>query len=545
MLRRTTITIALVGIAVMSLALADTNASGRDTPRALAEAAYVAMGLGTHSSKETDRLRTLITKGAVKQWDPGGSESVDDPLKPDLGTATFIDTWDCTRDSWRTEWVRPRFVSGKRNYTEVYTPAGGYVTGMDVNFGLPRRTIQNGQSPPIHTMSAMRLRALLREQARNHIVILMHEHPERLSSLPEQTSGGKSYPAVQYQDENGTFHVMFDPATHLPAVVRTRDFDAHMGDANYDAAYSDWRSVGSSGRLKVPFRIAYTLNGVSVSDVTVEQVRINESLPADTFAAPPQLEGLAPKPAAAERTPFQWILRRLASGFYLDSDALYMDEGGALALTDVGPNISLVTGGSHNALVVATDDSLVVFDAPGDDGLSKWIINAARQKYPGKSFRYVVLTHHHLDHTGGIRAYAAEGATVVVGKGDGDYFRKVLTAPQTLNEHGVDAVIPRIVEVGSKWSETVGGRVIEAYSLDNPHATGYLIPYVPDANMAFQTDLWIAGLRVPSDPALAAFVNRSARAIVDGLQKAGVTPDKLAGGHGAVGDYADLVRYVE
>ena len=545
MLRRTTITIALVGMAGMSLALANRNASGRDTPQALAEAAYIAMGLGTHSSEETDQLRTLITKGAMKQWDPGGSWSVADPLKPDLGTAAFIDTWDRTSDSWRTEWVRPRFVSGTRNYTEVYRAAGGYVTGMDVNFGLPGRTIQIGQSPPIHTMSAMRLRALLREQARNQIVILMHEHPERLSSLPEQTSGGKSYPAVQYQDENGTFHVMFDPATHLPAVVRTRDFDAHMGDANYDAAYSDWRSVGSSGRLKVPFRIAYTLNGVNVSDVTVEQVRINESLPADTFAAPPQLEGQAPKPAAAERTPFQWILRRLASGFYLDSDALHMDEGSALALTDVGPNISLVTGGSHNALVVATDDSLVVFDAPGDDGLSKWIINAARQKYPGKSFRYVVLTHHHLDHTGGIRAYAAEGATIVVGKGDGDYFRKVLTAPQTLNEHGVDAVIPRIVEVGSKWSETVGGRVIEAYSLDNPHATGYLIPYVPDAKMAFQTDLWIAGLRVPSDPALAAFVNRSARAIVDGLQKAGVTPDKLAGGHGAVGDYADLVRYVE
>jgi glyoxylase-like metal-dependent hydrolase (beta-lactamase superfamily II) len=373
----------------------------------------------------------------------------------------------------------------------------------------------------------------------------MHEHPERLSSLPEQRSGGKSYPTVQYQDENGTFVVMFDAATHLPAVVRTRDFDAHMGDANYDAAYSDWRSVGSSGRVKFPFRVAYTLNGVSIADVTVEQVRVNESLPADTFAAPPQLEGKAPKPAAAEKTPFQWILRRLASGFYLDSDALHMDEGSTLALNDVGPNISLVTGGSHNTLIVATNDSLVAFDAPGDDGLSNWTIHAAREKYPGKSFRYVVLTHHHLDHTGGIRAYAAQGATIVVGKGDGDYFRKVLTAPQTLNRHGVDAVTPRVIEVESKWSETVGGRVIEAYSLDNPHATGYLVPYIPDAKMAFQTDLWIAGMPQPSDPALAAFVKRSARSVVDGLQKSGVTPDKLAGGHGAVGDYADLVRYVE
>jgi glyoxylase-like metal-dependent hydrolase (beta-lactamase superfamily II) len=497
------------------------------------------------SSKGTVELRNVVTKGIVKQWDPGGSQSVTEPLKPDLGTSTFIDTWDRTRGSWRTDWTRPKFVSGTRNYTEVYTRAGGYVAGMDVNFGLPQRTIQEGKSPPIHTMSAVRLRALLREQARNQIVFLMHEHPERLSSFPTQTVGGKRYPAVRYRDDNGTFVVLFDPVTHLPAVVRTRDFDAHMGDANYDAAYSDWRSVGGDGRLKYPFRIAYTLNGVSVADVTVEQVRINEPLPADTFAVPPQLEGQARKPAEPEKTPFQWILRRLASGFYLDSDALHMDDGGTLALTDIGPNISMVTGGSHNALIVATNDSLVAFDAPGDDGLSNWIISAARRKYPGKPFRYVVLTHHHLDHTGGIRAFAAQGAVVVVKKGDGDYFRRVLTAPQSLNMYGVNTVIPRIIEVKDKWRKTVGGRVIEAYSLENSHATNYLVPYIPDARMAFQSDLWVAGIPAPSDPALAAYVRRSGRAIVEGLKKAGITPEKLAGGHGDVQDYADLVRHVE
>jgi hypothetical protein len=63
--------------------------------------------------------------------------------------------------------------------------------------------------------------------------------------------------------------------------------------------------------------------------------------------------------------------------------------------------------------------------------------------------------------------------------------------------------------------------------------------------MAFQSDLSTAGFPVPSDPALAAYVNRSARAIVDGLQKAGVTPDKLAGGHGEVGNYADLVKRIK
>ena len=70
-----------------------------------------------------------------------------------------------------------------------------------------------------------------------------------------QTCGGKSYPAVQYQDDNGTFLVMFDPVTNLPAVVRTRDFDAEMGDANYDAIYSDWRSVGGGGLRRLALKL--------------------------------------------------------------------------------------------------------------------------------------------------------------------------------------------------------------------------------------------------------------------------------------------------
>ena len=95
-LTRMTIAFALVAIAGINPALANTNATERDTPRALAEAAYVAMGLGTHSSNEADQLRTLIVNGAMKQWDPGGSESVADPSKPDSGTSTFTDTWDAT-----------------------------------------------------------------------------------------------------------------------------------------------------------------------------------------------------------------------------------------------------------------------------------------------------------------------------------------------------------------------------------------------------------------------------------------------------------------
>src|SRR5262249_36906315 len=181
-------------------------------------------------------------------------------------------------------------------------------------------------------------------------------------------------PALQFRGDNATYIVMFDPDTKFPAVVRTRDFDDFMGDADYDATFSDWRDAG---KFKVPYHIVYTLNGFKIFDTTIQQVTVNTILAADAFRAPPALRGKAAMPAPIGKVPYQWILRRLASGFYLDSEPLYSDDGSDLALTDVGPNISLVAGGTHNTLVVATNNSLIAFDAPGNDGLSNWVIEAA------------------------------------------------------------------------------------------------------------------------------------------------------------------------
>jgi glyoxylase-like metal-dependent hydrolase (beta-lactamase superfamily II) len=66
---------------------------------------------------------------------------------------------------------------------------------------------------------------------------------------------------------------------------------------------------------------------------------------------------------------------------------------------------------------------------------------------------------HHIDHIGGLRAFAAAGATIVVGKGDGAFYHKVLSAPETLNPYGTKQVPPKVEEVDGKWSTTEGGRM--------------------------------------------------------------------------------------
>jgi glyoxylase-like metal-dependent hydrolase (beta-lactamase superfamily II) len=525
----------LAGAAAISLLAAGSLAwAAGDSPQAIADAGYKAMGM------DGVQARNVVISGTLRAWDPGESESVSDPYTPDWGNSTFTQTIDFMRGSYRGEWVRPRAGNGMRNYTEIVTSEydghpGGYVTGIDVNGGQPSRAIGPANAP-MHTMSGKRLTTTLRELERNDVVEAMHAHLDRVSEIPAQRAGGKTYPAVQYRSDHGTFIVLFDPATHLPAVVRTRDWDVHTGDANYDETLSDWRDVGQG--VKMPFQQLYTINGTKIFEVHLNNVSLNAQVAADAFAAPAQLRGKAAAPQPVGKVPFQWVLRRMGNGFYLDSDALYTDDGQNLRLVDAGPNISFVTGGSHNVLIVASDHYLTAFEAPGDDGMSNQVIEMAAQKYPGKPFRYVVLTHHHIDHTGGLRAFSAQGATVVVGKGNGGFFRKALSAPANLNLYPLKGKPqPKVIEVADKWSVKDGNREIDAFVLDNPHAKGYLMPYVADAKLGFVTDLWNPGAPINQ-------VNPNLVAVVKGVEKFGIKPERFAGGHGGIGNYADLEKAV-
>jgi len=244
---------------------------------ALAEAAFQAMG-----GDKLAGLKALSLDATLQQWDPGESESVSDPLKPDWGKATLHVTRDLEHGLVHNVWARPKASPGLRMYSETITPDAGYVTGIDEKGGVTKRAmVVNGQSE--HTMSSVRLATLLREQERTAVIMEMHRHPDRISGYPTQTVGGKTYPAAQYRGDYGTFIVMFDPATHLPAVVRTRDFDQYYGDSNYEEALSDWQDTGG---IKLPHRAFYTLNAIRIFDVAVNGYPVNPSLPADV---PPTL----------------------------------------------------------------------------------------------------------------------------------------------------------------------------------------------------------------------------------------------------------------
>ena len=272
-------------------------------------------------------------------------------------------------------------------------------------------------------------------------------------------------------------------------------------------------------------------------DCKITDVAFDAPVSADRFAAPAAVMAGAPGPATGS-VPYQWVLRRPFIGVYMDSESVSFDAQSSpgLRLNELAPGVFHQVGGTHNSLIVEMSDYLIVFDAPVSDGQSNWTIAALKAKYPEKPIRYLVLTHHHMDHAGGLRAFAVQGATLVVGKGAAEHYRKVLTAPWRRNPDLLERDLggTRIIEVADRQDFSDGKRRVSAYLFENPHVAGMLIGYVADARIAFVADVYSPGVPLPPK------INPMLASVVNAVKRTGIDPLTIAGGHGSTGPYAPL-----
>ena len=371
-------------------------------------------------------------------------------------------------------------------------------------------------------MSGIRLAAHLRERERASPRLLARalEDPQSIAALPDQQVGRAVVAGGRDQDPGRHVHGPVRPhGRNLPAVVRTRDVDNVYGDSNYDLILSDWKDVG--GGAKRAHTLSFQLNGVEVQRLTLKQVTLDPPIPPDTFAVSDDVKAKA-KTAASE-APYQWVLRRMFLGRFLDSDKVYYPENGGFRLVELAPNVQHVVGGSANNLIVAMKDGIVIFDAPVDEGQSRWVIDAAKAKYPGKPIKQLVLTHHHMDHSGGTRAYVAEGAEIVIPGQARPFVEKMIQAehkmsPDALAKQPKPAKIVDVKDTMSLKDDTVE---INLYNIPNPHADGMIIGHVVGPNL-----VWVTDLISPRGP-----ISRSPNttAVGDALRKASITGSTIVG----------------
>jgi glyoxylase-like metal-dependent hydrolase (beta-lactamase superfamily II) len=174
--------------------------------------------------------------------------------------------------------------------------------------------------------------------------------------------------------------------------------------------------------------------------------------------------------------------------------------GGAPAPAAPGPTSEKLAdgvyriNGAYNALAIEFKDHIVLFEGGAQSEMrSQAIIAEAKKVIPNKPIRYSILTHHHFDHSSGLPAVVAEGATIITHDVNRAFLEKALNAPRTLlpDSMSKSGKKPKIETVAEKRVLQDETRIVEIYHVTGlPHADGMLMVYLPKEKILAYADMF-------------------------------------------------------
>ena len=210
----------------------------------------------------------------------------------------------------------------------------------------------------------------------------------------------------------------------------------------------------------------------------------------------------------------------------------------------LGDGVWLIAGGSHHSVAVEFADYVTIIEAPLNEERSLAVIDEVNRLIPRKPIRFIVTTHHHWDHLGGLRAYVHEGATVITHHDNKPYYQEILRAgPWTLEPDRFSLYPPEEWSEGyifetlsEKYVLADQTRTVELYNVQGlAHAAGMLIAYIPSEKIVVQADLYFPGAPAP---------NASARTFQRTLQRLNLDVETIVGIHDDPTPMSQFVEFV-
>jgi glyoxylase-like metal-dependent hydrolase (beta-lactamase superfamily II) len=278
-----------------------------------------------------------------------------------------------------------------------------------------------------------------------------------------------------------------------------------MGDMHILATYSGWKDFGGA---MVPAKIVQTRGGWPFFEVDVTAAKAN----------PPELATLAPAPAPPAG-------RGGGGGGAPGGGA---PPAMTVTTEKLGDGVyRLTTGpGSYDSLVVDFKDYVMMLEAGQSEARALAYVAETKKLFPNKPIRYVMNTHPHSDHTGGLPVLVAEGATIITAKNNEAFFDKALNTPRTLLNDTL-AKNPKKAKIEAVTGKKVysdGTHTVEMYHVSPvPHSNGLMIAYLPKEKVVFQGDF---SLPAPGQPG-----NDHVKALVPILEKMNLDFDRYINVH--------------
>ena len=210
----------------------------------------------------------------------------------------------------------------------------------------------------------------------------------------------------------------------------------------------------------------------------------------------------------------------------------------------------LLGGGSHNSVAVEFRDHVAVIEAPLNEERSLAVIEEVMSLVPNKPIRFIVNTHHHWDHLGGLRSYVHEGATVITHEGNRSYYQEVLRARPWLLKPDRFSLFPP-----EEWSEGyIFETVREKYILADEtrtvelhhvqgldHVAGMLIAYFPKEKLVVEADLYTPSRPGDQSPRTPSASNRT---FYQNLQRLNLDVETIVPIHGRPTPISELVDFL-
>ena len=276
------------------------------------------------------------------------------------------------------------------------------------------------------------------------------------------------------------------------------------GDTKVQTHFSGYRDFAG---IKFPGKIVQYQDGNPTLDLDITAVRVNQPLNIQT-------------PENVRTNPVQVKVEKAADGVWY------------------------ITGGSHHSALIEMKDYLIVVEAPYGDERSAAVIAEVKKTVPGKPIRYVVNTHHHFDHSSGVRAYALEGATIVTHEINRAFFERAAAnsrnfSPDRLAKSGKKPVFQAM---GDNMVLTDGSRSVELYQIvGNPHHQGLVMAYLRKEKLLIEADAFTpgpAGAEPPKVPNPFS-VNLEAQ-----VRRLNLDVDRILPIHGRIVPYSELIAVV-
>ena len=318
------------------------------------------------------------------------------------------------------------------------------------------------------------------------------------------TLDGKTCTALSFAEPGRFSATAYVNAAGMVERVDSRQPSPVMGDTAAVTIYSGYKDFSG---VKFPTRIKQSMGGADVLDINISEVQAN--VPAGV-PAPDGVKQFKENVATSPAADGVWFL----------------------------------AGGSHNSVLIEMKDYAVLVETPLYDGRTNAVLAEARRLLPAKLVRYVINSHHHFDHAGGLRTAASEGLTLITSSSSKPWFEKTFANANSINRDALakSGRSATIESVDGKRVLTDGVRTLEIFEIQNSvHVQGFLMVYLRKEKILVEADAYTPGM--PNAPATPQVLGDNLN-LVQNIEQNKLAVDKILPLHGRMVALSELMTAV-